>query len=443
MLEAGDRVLVGVSGGADSVALLLALKEMGYAVGIAHLNHGLRGMESDGDEQFVAELANRIGIPSFSRRITIQPAGNVEAIGRAARKEFFESVCAEHGFTKIAIAHTREDRVETCLLHLLRGAGLEGMVSMAPVHGTTVRPLIETSHEEIQHYLRAANQPWRMDASNLDTTFARNRLRHEVLPQLAASFNPRLIETLLRTVELLQDEDTWMRKQTTDWLADHATKSSADEVNAVTVNTAALNAVPVAMVRRVVRAALRMAGSDLFDISFDRIENVRHLLADGKSGKTIQMPGGLVVERVFDRLVFRQAVEASREFEYELQIPGEVHIPEAGRRFRAEIVDMSAVERASSDDPRVFVDGGRLGACVKIRNWKPGDYYKPVGWPGGKLKKLFQRARVPRIQRDRWPVFLTDSTVVWVASFPVSREFALNERSRKIVTFQALKTTSE
>jgi len=152
MLTPDDRVLVGVSGGADSVSLLLVLKELGYSLGIGHLNHCLRGAASDGDEQFVAELASRLGIPFFTRRTAIQPGGNIEAAGRAARKEFFRSISQDHDFSKIAIAHTRDDRVETSLLHLIRGSGLEGIVSMAPVAGNTIRPLIESTHEEIQHF---------------------------------------------------------------------------------------------------------------------------------------------------------------------------------------------------------------------------------------------------------------------------------------------------
>jgi tRNA(Ile)-lysidine synthase len=435
MLQAQDRVLVGVSGGADSVSLVLVLKELGYETGIAHLNHGLRGLDSDGDEQFVLELALKLGMPFYSQRISIRPEdGNLEAAGRVARKEFFRSVCERHGFTKIAVAHTRDDRVETCLLHLFRGAGLEGMVSMAPVSRSTIRPLIETSHEEVQRYLLSSKQTWRTDASNLDSSFARNRMRREIIPILERSFNPSLRATLLRTIELLQNEDAWMQELTAKWVAQHAVHSEGR----VSVDAEAVRDAPVALARRAIRAMLKHAGSDLFDITFDRIEAVRGLLAGGKGGKTIQIPGRFVAERNFDRLVMRKAQDDATEFDYVLPIPGTVHISELGKTFRAEIMDSTLVPQTSESSERVFVDGGRLGACVKIRSWKPGDYYKPVGWPGGKLKKFFQRTRIPRSQRSRWPVIVSDSTVVWVASFPVSREFAPSGRSQKIVTLEVL-----
>jgi tRNA(Ile)-lysidine synthase len=439
MLDIGDRVLVGVSGGADSTSLVLVLKELGYSPAIAHINHGLRGMYSDGDEQFVWQLASKLGIPLFTHRIVIRPEdGNIEEAGRNARKEFFRAVCENHGFTKIAVAHTRDDRVETCLLHMIRGAGIEGMVSMSPVSASTVRPLIETSRKMIEDYLLSKDQPWRTDATNLDPSFARNRLRHEVIPKLTEFFNPRLNETLSRTVDILLSEDAWMQELTACWLEKHAIQSGEE----MSVDVSELNAAPIALARRAIRSVLRQVGSELTDVTFAHIEGVRRLLAKGKSGKTVQIPGGLAAERSFDRLVIRKAVDPCKGFDYVLPIPGSTHIPELGKIFRAGYVDDTVLTDNARNGNWVFVDGGRLGPYVKIRNWKPGDYYKPVGWPGGKLKKLFQRARIPRSQRNRWPVIENDSIVVWVASFPVSREFAPSRRSHKIVAFEMTEALS-
>src|SRR5262249_5738680 len=141
-------------------------------------------------------------------------------------REFFNELCQAHGFTKIALAHTRTDRIETFLLNLLRGAGSEGLTSMAPVSGRVVRPLIEASREEIETYLNEREQVWRSDKSNLDLRFARNRLRHVVIPNIAAEFNPNLVQTLTRTVEILESEDAWMQTLAEDWLREHGTKQA-------------------------------------------------------------------------------------------------------------------------------------------------------------------------------------------------------------------------
>jgi tRNA(Ile)-lysidine synthase len=428
MLGPREPVLVGVSGGADSVCLALVLKDLGYETGIAHLNHGLRGADSDGDEAFTGVLANRLGVQYFSKKVVLA-TGNVEAAGREARREFFKEIADRHGFVKIALAHTRNDRVETFLLNLLRGAGPEGLVSMPAVSGRIIRPLIDTTRIDIERFLMERNESWRTDQSNLDFGFARNRLRHVVIPDLAAEFNPKLVETLTRTVGILESEDSWMRTLAGNWLDRNGTKEDGN----IVISAEALNAAPVALIRRVLRDAFRRAGSPLQDVSFDHVEAARSLLEGGKSGKIIQIPGGIEVAREFGRLVVRQAAGLV-EYEYQLKIPGLVHIPELRKVFRAEIVESEAGESLGE---RVFVDAESIGAYVRIRNWKPGDYYRPVGLPAGKLKKLFQRARIPRSHRTRWPVVVGDSTIIWVASFPVSREFAPRGHSQKIVAFEA------
>ena len=434
MLTPGDRVLVGVSGGADSTALLLALNELGFDLAVAHLNHGLRGAESDEDEHFVQTLAGQLGIACFARSAEIRrKSGNIEALGRESRRSFFQSLVRDHGFTKVALAHNREDRVETLLLHLMRGAGSEGLVSMAPVAGTTVRPLIETSREDIEAYLTGLGRSWRTDLSNSDMSLSRNRMRHEIIPRLASLFNTRLIDSLSRTITILQDEDQWMGEAARVWLDEHGLGASVD--------IPAMRLAGPALSRRVIREALRRDGHELADITFDHVEAVRGLLADGKSGKTIQLPGGIEAAREFNRLVFRRAIEDLAGFDYNLPIPGVVRIPELGRSFSATYIENPRDFSLRLVDPNhVLVDGSRLGAYVKIRNWKPGDYCRPAGWPAGKVKELFQRARVPRSQRRRWPILVTDSTIIWVTSFPVSREFAPSACTKKIVAFEALES---
>ena len=430
MLEPSDRILAGVSGGADSVCMALVLKDLGYQFAIAHINHGLRGKDSDDDETFTAKLAERLGLQFFTRKVVLA-AGNLEAAGREARKDFFREIADRNGFTRIAVAHTRDDRVETFLLNLLRGSGSAGLASMAPLSAMTIRPLIDISRVDIETYLTEKEAEWRTDASNVDLDFARNRLRHLIIPTLSAAFNPNLLETLSRTAEILDREDAWMRALTKEWLDKHGTK----EEDGIVIPVKPLQTEPLALVRRVVRAALQRAGSELRDVSFDHIDSVRGLLEKGKSGKFVEIPGGMQVVREFDRLVFRPERETSVTYEYELQVPGSVHIPELGKVFRAEIVDSGTPE---THGQRVFVDADSVGPYVRIRNWKPGDYYKPVGLPAGKLKKLFQRARIPRSHRVSWPVVVADSTIIWVASFPVSREFVPRGCSQKIVAIEAV-----
>src|SRR6185436_9274809 len=197
MIAPGERVLVGLSGGADSVCLLLVLRELGLEVSAAHLNHGLRSEESDQDEAFVQKLCAQLQIPLHSTRVRVgdQP-GNVEAEGRRARRQFFAELAAQHRYSRIALAHNRDDRIETFFLNLLRGSGSEGLTSMEPVTGNLIRPLIEIPRREIETYLREKSQAWCTDSTNADLRFARNRLRLDVIPGLAARYNTGLAEAL-------------------------------------------------------------------------------------------------------------------------------------------------------------------------------------------------------------------------------------------------------
>lgn len=447
MIPAGTRVLVGVSGGADSVCLVRALDALGCAFGIAHIDHGLRGEESRGDAAFVRELASRLSVRLFESRIDAgQMTGNLEAGARAERHEFLERIRRSEGFDRIALAHTRDDRIETFFLNLLRGAGPAGLVAMAPVREPVVRPLIEATLPEIEDYLSSIGQDWREDRSNADTRFARNRIRHQVLPWLSEEFNPRLGETLARTIEVLSEEDAWMEAEAAAWLAGHFRLRTdpalvADDTPVLEIGDLASR--PVAFIRRVLRAALRRARPDLTDIGFERIEQVRTLLAPGKSGRRIQLPGPVHVERSFDTLSFRSEdhLQVAAGYEYELPIPGRVRVPEAGLEFSARVVPASDEGAAAPGREgtfcRVRVDGESLGPCVKIRNWKKGDTYDAAGLGRAKLKTLFQDEKVPRSARSRWPVLVAHSTIVWVASFPVSGQFAPTERSRRLIEFEA------
>jgi tRNA(Ile)-lysidine synthase len=251
-----------------------------------------------------------------------------------------------------------------------------------------------------------------------------------VIPRLASEFNPNLVETLSRTVEILDGEDAWMRALTDEWLRRHGTKTD----NQFVIEVEPLGCAPLGLVRRVLRGALVKVGSELQDVTFDQLESIRILLQKGKSGKRVEIPGGFEVAREFDHLAFRRKLTVDPAYEYELSIPGSVLVQEARLLFKAELVESEALNAPSG---RVFVDADSIGPCVRIRNWKPGDYYKPIGLPGGKVKKLFQRARIPRSHRTSWPVVVADSSIIWVASFPVSREFAPRGRSQKVVAIEA------
>jgi tRNA(Ile)-lysidine synthase len=451
MLGKGDRsgsaarlVLVGVSGGADSVGLVNALVRLGIRVGVAHFDHRWRGTESREDRDFVRRLADDLGLPFHEGHSAVDSPAKDEAGARRERLRFFHQTARGEGYRRIALAHTRSDRAETLLLNLVRGAGVDGLVSIRPVTGIRIRPLIDLTRFEVERYLSDLGQQWREDATNRDVRFARNRVRHQVFPALR-ELNPRLEDALARTIEILQDENAWMETVAEDWLSENLREENGDFVLAV----GDLAGRHPALIRRVLRSAIDRAHrlapepptSDsspgettrLDSVGLDHVDAVRSLLGPGKSGRTIEIPGPVNVERSFESLRFFRAGATPAIYNRELGIPGRVEIPEIGRRFEARICSTAEATTPKPNPDRVFVDGESLGPYVRIRNWQKGDLYNPAGMKASTLKSLFQRNRVPWRQRLEWPVVVARSSIVWVASFPVSRDFAVTARSRKTV----------
>ena len=227
---------------------------------------------------------------------------------------------------------------------------------MRAVSKKVIRPLIERSRDEIEGHLEQMGQIWREDVTNEDTRFARNRLRHVVIPTLTSEFNPRLKDTLSRTIDILEAEDDWMNRTAEEWLEGRTSQDGP----ALVVDIGDLAPLPVAFVRRVLRVSLKLAGSTIKDIGFKHIENVRSLLVPGKSGRVIELPGTLSAERNFNTLVFRPADAEPADYEYELPIPGQVHVSRNWNRFRGPDCDRRAPLNLS-----------KKGSLSMVNRWGP------------------------------------------------------------------------
>lgn len=438
MLDESGRVLCAVSGGADSVSLALALGRLAIPMGIAHFDHRWRGAESREDRNFVRNLASTLGVPFHEGRASDPSGPTSEAGARRERLGFLDQTAERESYTRIALAHTRTDRSETFLLNLVRGAGSDGLTSMRPVSGVRIRPLIEVSRDDVEQYLVGIGQSWRDDSSNFDSRYARNRLRHGIIPDLEA-LNPRLEETLARTITLLDDENTWMHDEAAEWLAPRLGR----DPDGMVLRIDDLATRPRAMIRRILRQIIAVAQAQLGassqelhlrNVGFEHIEAVRGLLEAGKSGRMVEIPGPVRVERSFDTLRFVCGPTRPFTYDRDLTIPGVLAIPEIGRRLEARILPSGETTISYNSNPdRVFVDGDSVGACVSIRNWQKGDRYNPTGMKATSLKALFEERRVPWRRRLEWPVVVAGSSIVWAASFPVSRDFAATADSRETV----------
>jgi tRNA(Ile)-lysidine synthase len=477
MLHAGQRVGVGVSGGADSVALLMLLLELreklGIVVSVAHLNHKLRGKASDTDEKFVAKLAARHGLLFDGESVDVaarakREKANLEDAGRRARYEFFARLVAEGKVDRVAVAHTAEDQAETVLAHILRGTGLAGLGGIHPETESVVRPLLGVRRAELRTYLRAKKQKWREDASNQDTERMRARIRKKLLPLLEKEFQGGVVEHLGALAEFAREDEAFLELLAREHCEALARRTKIDGRISVrdlvqpikeqklyaegaenTEDTEKKS--QAALTKRMLRRLIEEWKSGAGQISGRHIAAVLELARFGENGKAVQLPGGVDVRRERDELVFRgnssrparrnsgkRGAEKTSAVEYEYKIDfdnfksGDVslRVPQAQCVFRLRVIDWLA-KRGDTSKSGAVLDRDRLRLPLVLRNWRFGDKLQPAGHQKAhKLKRLLNEKRVSRWERDGWPVLTSGGVAAWARGFPVAAEFAANEGTR-------------
>lgn len=468
MLTAGDRAGVAVSGGADSVALLRVLENLREALGITlvvvHFDHGLRGAESEADAQFVAELARARGLEFVLDREDVAAAAarhkwNLEDAARRLRYAFFEHLVAEFRVTRVAVAHTADDQAETVLAHILRGTGPTGLAGIYPVAGHVVRPLLGEGREDLRTYLRSLGQDWREDLSNLDVRRLRARIRQRLIPLLERDFSRQAVSHLAGLARLAREEETFWAALVDDRFRALVPRDGAklrigvrdllepmelswDGAPPAGEEPVALRALTERLIRRLYQ---EMRG-DRRGLTARHVEQVIHLASQSASGRRVELPGGIIVERSFDNLFFsggrgtdrpsqsRDAVETERAYRHAVSLPDRgavrISVPELGTLFCLKVVDWPIAERDTKRECPAL-DAGLLRAPLILRNWQPGDAYRPRGHRRiRKLKEMFRLRQVLAEKRTFWPVIESDGRVAWARGMPPADEFCAREGTR-------------
>jgi tRNA(Ile)-lysidine synthase len=409
MLPPGCRVVAAVSGGADSVCLLHVLQAIGANLaGVAHFNHKLRGEESDQDERFVAAMATRLALPFYRAESAANARpGNLEQAARRARREFFLHLIRDGACDRVALAHTRDDQAETVLFRVLRGSGLAGLAGIHPVTDDGfVRPFLDLGRDEVREYLQSHEIAWREDSSNTDARFARNRIRHDVLPRLRRDWNPQIDQALAQLADLAYEEERWWQDGTVHGSPVAAARGSVlEQEGAVELPTDALQSLPRALARRLVRHSIRQAKGHLRGIEFQHIEQVLEM----RPGR-LRLPG-VNVTRSFDWV--RLAVSNPPALD-----PVEVIVPGT---YEAAGIRLETGETAATACANLKME---LAAGIVLRGWRPGDHYRPVGKSRDrKLREMFQNARIPLWRRSSWPILESEGKIVWARRFGVAAEY--------------------
>jgi len=441
LVPPGAAVVVMVSGGADSVALLhlFATGQLGQGLRLSaiHINHMLRGAESDADESFVRDLCARLGVELEVARVDVAAlaasAGqNLEDAGREVRyrlaAEELDSRCASAGIPMesgcIATGHTRDDRVETYLMRVITGAGSGGLSSLRPRRGRIIRPLAECSRELVRTHLSSLAQPWREDASNLDTTRLRARIRHEVVPMMR-QINPRFDEAVLRSVEVLSAENDLLAEVAREHAREIAGKNGA----ALPLDRAGLARLSQPMRRRVIREVLKAHFPQASRVEFDHVEALAEACGDDRGGYFARdLPGGLRVETRYGTITVLHTGEDLQTLAPSLlPIPGTADLGIAGR-LRA---SRAAHGDLSGSACSVVIDGGAVSESLSVTCVRPGDRMRPLGMSGTrKLSDMLIDEKLPARLRPRIPVVRDGDRIVWLAGVRMSEEYKVVPETR-------------
>lgn len=408
LIPKGTKVVVGVSGGMDSVALLHAFHALKIDCTVAHLNHGLRGAESDADEQFVRELAEQLGFPMVGKSVDVQTLADqsgcsIEMAARQARHDFF----AEFDPSVIALAHHADDQAETFILKLARGAGTDGLSGMAFSQKINalqlIRPMLDIPRTEILRWAEENQLTWREDASNTDTSFLRNRVRHTILPLLERELNPTIRETILRTMDILREENAWM----TGLIETTSLEASA--------------ALPRAARRRILRNWLFEHGAK--GVSFDAVDTLLSLITDGEGTTIFDLNDHQRVIIEYGTPRFEEGNVQPSKPQWKLTIEQGI----GWQKDHGKGAGMLPAEASFSAD--------KVGrSAIEVRCFEPGDRMAPLGMEGRrKLQDIFTDQKIPQAKRNQVPVIICQDEIIWLPGYRTARGWEVKSKDEKSV----------
>ena len=442
LIERSDRIVLGVSGGADSVCLLHVLNElkekMQLILYVVHVNHGIRGKEADGDEEFVKQMCEKMnvdykGVHFDIPALALEKGMSEEETGRYIRYKVFEEVRKDIGADKIAVAHNANDSIETVLYNMCRGTGIKGVCGISPKRENIIRPILCMTRTEIEEYLTKRNILYRTDSTNLEKDYTRNKIRLELVPYLEKNINSASSSHILNLSRQLNEIENYMETRYQKCYFENVEEDAEKTI----INIAGLRNYPDIIKREVVRMCVQRTAGKLKDITAEHIYAIMNIM-DSETGKYVTLPYGIICMNSYGKCILKKNIEISGiEYDIPIEHPGE-YLLENGDKL------IVSIENSINFEEKIYTkwfDYDKISTVIRLRSRKEGDYLEVRDGKHKKLKSYFIDEKVPRELRNTIPVLAEENHVIWAVGYRISEKYKITKDTKRVLKVQYITGT--
>lgn len=441
LIETYDNVLIGLSGGADSMALLYILlelqEEMDFNILVAHVNHGVRGDDAKRDQKFVKDQAEKLNLPYYTKDVDMVGYGKEKGItseeaGRELRYGFFRDILKSVGGGKVAVAHNKNDQAETLIMRFMRGTGVDGLKGMEYIAGDIIRPILGIDRADIERYIETNNIEIVTDMTNFQNIYNRNKIRLELIPYIEENFNPSIIEAMWRMSEISSIDSDFLNVHS-EKIYEKNLKIKDDEK--IVLDAKGFEGIHPSMSQRIIRKSILEFGSSLQGISEAQISNVMDLIEKKETGKEVHLSNNILIRTNYDEIIIQmRRREDKKDYNYEIDYPGLVNFQNIGYSFNIEVLSREQYAHEKKASNTSYFDLDKISGPLRVRNRKNGDRFVPFGMRGSKkIKDYFIDEKIPKDLRDKIPLIVDKESIIWVIGYRTDEKHKISDKTRNIL----------
>lgn len=441
LIDKNDNIIIGVSGGPDSIALLYVLldirSEIEFNIHIAHVNHGVRGEDALYDQSFVEKKAKELNLPYYTKNVNMiryakKNRITSEEAGRELRYSFFRDIIKELGRGKIAVAHNKNDQAETLIMRFMRGTGIDGLKGMEFIAGDIIRPILSTSREEVEKYIDDNGIETVLDKTNLKPIYNRNKVRLELIPYIQKNFNPNIIGTMWRTSEISSLDSDFLHQYTEQKYKEILRK---ENLESVVLDANQLLKLHASIQQRIIRNSILKINNSLQGITETQVSSALEIISKKETGKEFHLSNNILVKTNYDDIIIMKRNERQKnEYFYELSYPGVVNLDELGYSFYMEIFPVKDYFMKTREKNARYFDLDKINGSLGVRNRKNGDRFVPFGMNGSKkLKDYFIDEKISKDLRDKIPLIVDKESILWVLGYRTDERYRITEKTENVL----------